>query len=146
MGCDAVQIGRQVLASQWPNLMSFSVGQKTSTQNTTAASSTAAMALTCTYRTTRRREPQRLDHGTHCRNSFISHYGAVFPIKMCHTSCGHNHGPPGTTAAPLRRVATSRLVMRAASSFLVVSSSNLHRLLPSVTDPQKYCISSSRNA
>jgi hypothetical protein len=85
----------------------LSVGQKTSTQNMRAARSTVAVALT--YRTTRRREPHHLDHGTHCRNSFISHYGAVFPVKMCHTSCAHNHEPPGTPAAPLRRVATSRL-------------------------------------
>lgn len=117
---------------------------KKSTQNMRAARSTVAVALT--YRTTRRHEPQHLDHGIHCCNSFISHYGAVFPIKMCHTAWGHNHGPPGTPAARLRRVADITTVMRAATSFLVVSSSTLHRLVPSVTDPQKYRVPSSRNA
>ena len=86
----------------------LSFGQKTSTENTRAARSTVAVALP--DQTTRRHEPQHLDHGTHRRNSFISHYGAVFPVKVCHTSCGHNHGPPGTPAAPLWRVATSRLL------------------------------------
>jgi hypothetical protein len=81
--------------------------QKRFTQNMRAVRSTEAVALT--YQTTRRHEPQHLDHGTHCRNSFISHYGVVFRVKMCHTPCEHNHGPPAIPAAPLRRVETSRL-------------------------------------